>query len=145
MKEQEKYDQMPSSLLDRLQCVFPLADKVADEIVGEETEILDKIMPEMLKVMQKIARSLCDYVKRGRFSRLSIFWISQMLMIVERTGDALIDSRDKEMMEAMDGDLANVIGDFERAVNVRLAKRNGKHSLSQYSVGPFSVVSSRTS
>ena len=51
-------------------------------------------------------------------------------------------------MEEMNGELANVIGDFERAVNVealRLAKRNGTHSLSQYSASPFSVVSSRTS
>jgi hypothetical protein len=76
MKEQNKYDQMPSSLLDRLQRVFPLADKVADEIVSEETEILDKIMPRMFKVMQKIAEFLCNYVKRGRFSRRSLFWIS---------------------------------------------------------------------
>ena len=47
------------------------------------------------------------------------------------------------MMEEMNDELANVIGDFERAVNVealRLAKRSGKHSLSQYSVSPFSVV-----
>jgi hypothetical protein len=76
MKEQNKYDQMPSVLLDRLQRVFPLADKVADEIVSEETEILDKIMPRMFKVMQKIAEFLCNYVKRGRFSRRSLFWIS---------------------------------------------------------------------
>ena len=71
MKEQNKYDQMPPSLLDRLQRIFPLADKVADEIVSEETDILDKIMPRMFEVMEKIARFLCDYVKRGRFSRPS--------------------------------------------------------------------------
>ena len=35
------------------------------------------------------------------------------------------------MMEEMNEELANVIGDFERAVNVealRLAKKSGKHS-----------------
>jgi len=73
MKEQNRYDQLPSSLLDRLRRVLPLADKVADEIVSEETEILDKIMPRMFEVMQKIAKFLCNYVKRGRFSRLSLF------------------------------------------------------------------------
>jgi len=73
LKEQNKYDQMPSSLLDRLQRILPLADKVLDEIVSEETDILDKIMPRMIEVMQKIAKFLCDYVKRGRFSRLSSF------------------------------------------------------------------------
>ena len=63
-------------------------------------------------------------------------------MIAERAGDALIHSKDKEMLEEMDRELANVIEDFLRAVDVetlRLTKRNGKHSLSQYSVGPFSV------
>ena len=51
-------------------------------------------------------------------------------------------------MDKINEELANIIGDFERAVNVetlRLAKRNGKHSLFQYSASPFSVVSSRTS
>jgi len=50
-------------------------------------------------------------------------------MIAERTGDALVYSKDKEMMEEIDGELANVIEDFLRAVDVealRLAKRIGK-------------------
>ena len=143
MKEQNKYDEMPSSLLDRLQRVLPLADKVADEVVSEETDILDKIMPRMFEAMQKISIFLCDYVKRGRFSRRSLFWITQMLMIAERTGDALIYSKDKERFEEIDRELANVIEDFLRAVNVealRLAKRSGKRSLSQYSADPFSVA-----
>jgi len=75
LKEQNKYDQMPSILLDRLQRILPLADKVADEIVSEETEILDKLIPRMFEVMHKTAKFSCDYVKRGRFSRRSSFWI----------------------------------------------------------------------
>ena len=94
MKEQNKYDQMPSSLLDQLQRILPLADKVADEIVCEETEILEKIMPRMFDVMQKIAKFLCDYVRRGHFSRRSLFWITQILMIAERTGAALFASKE---------------------------------------------------
>ena len=143
MKEQTKYDQMPSRLLDRLQRVLPLADKVADQIVSEETDILVKIMPRMFEVMQNIAKFLCNYVRRGRFSRLSLFWIPQMLMIAERTGDALVFSKDKEVMEDMDGELANVIEDFLRAVDVEalcLVKGIGKHTLSQYRVNPFSVA-----
>ena len=146
MKEQNKYDPMPPSLLGRLQRILPFADKVADKIVSEETDIFDKIMPRMFEVMQKTAKFLCDYVKRGRFSRRSIFWIPQMLMLVENTGDALIYSKDKEMMEAMDGELTKVIEDFMRAVDVealRLMKMSGKHSPSQYSASPFSVVSCR--
>jgi len=122
---------MPSNLLDQLQRVSPLADKVADEIVSEETDILDKIIPRMFEVMQTIAKFLCEYVKRGRFSRLSLSWIPQTLMIAERTGDALIYSKDKEMMEKLGEELANVIEDFLRAVDVetlRLAKRLGKRT-----------------
>jgi len=137
---------MPSSLLDQLQRVLPLADKVADEIVSEETEILVKVIPRMFEVMQKIAKFLCEYVKRGRFSRLSLFWIPQMLMIAERTGDALVHSKDKEMMEKMGEELANVIEDFLRAVEVealRLVKGIGKHTFFRYRVSPISVASCR--
>jgi hypothetical protein len=143
MQEQFKHDPMPLSLLDQLQRVLPLVDKVADEIVSEETEILDKIIPRMFEVMQRIAKFLCEYVKRGRLSKLSLFWIPQMLMIAERTGSALVYSKDKEVIEEMNGELANVIEDFRRAVDVEthlLAKRFGKHTLSQYRVIPFSVA-----
>jgi len=143
LKEQNKYDQMPSILLDQLQRVSPLADKVADEIVSEETDILDKIVPRMFEAMQTIAKFLCEYVRHGRFSRLSLFWISQMLMIAERTREALLHSKDKETMEKLGEELANVIEDFLRAVDVetlRLAKRIGKHTFSQYRASPFLVA-----
>ena len=143
MKEQNECDRMPSSLLDQLQRILPLADTVTDEIICEATDILEKIMPEMFEVMQKIAKFLCDYVKRGHLSRRSLFWDLQMLMIAERTGVALFSSKDKDSMKAMDGQLANVIKDFLNAVNVealRLARKLGRHSLSQCSLRPFSVV-----
>ena len=69
LKEQTKYDQMPSGLFDRLQRILLFADKVADEIVCEETDILEKIIPRMFEVMQRVAIFSCDYVKRGRFGR----------------------------------------------------------------------------
>jgi len=62
---------MPTRLLDRLQRISVFADKVADEIVYEETEILEKTIPRMFEVMQKVARFSCDYVRRGRFGRQS--------------------------------------------------------------------------
>ena len=73
MQEQNKYDQMPLDLLDRLQRILIFADKVADEIVYEETEILETTIPRMFKVMQKVAKCSCDYVKRGRFGRQLAF------------------------------------------------------------------------
>ena len=69
LKEQNKYDQIPLSLFDRLQRVLPLADKVADEIACEETDILEEIIPRMFKVMQRVAEYSCAYVRRGRLGR----------------------------------------------------------------------------
>ena len=66
MKEQNKYDQMPSGLCDQVQRILPLAKKVADEIVSDETEILKELIPRMFEVMHKVAKLSCDYVKRGR-------------------------------------------------------------------------------
>ena len=56
---------MPSALCDRLQRIIPLAKKVADEIVSEETEILREFIPRMYEVMHKVAKASCEYVRRG--------------------------------------------------------------------------------
>ena len=64
---------MPSELMDRLQRILFFADKIADEIVYEETEILEKTIPRMFKVMGKVAKCSCDYVKRGRFGGQASF------------------------------------------------------------------------
>ena len=58
---------MPSGLCDRVKRILPLAKKVADEIVSEETEILEELIPRMFEVMHKVARLSCDYVKHGRW------------------------------------------------------------------------------
>ena len=66
MKEQNKYDQMASGLCNRLQQILPLAQKVVDEIVSEETEILKELILQMFEVMHRVARLSCNYVKHGR-------------------------------------------------------------------------------
>ena len=50
-----------------MQRILPLVKKVADEIVSEETDILEELIPRMFKVMHRAARLSCDYVKRGRW------------------------------------------------------------------------------
>ena len=69
LKEQNKYDQIPLSLFDRLQRLLPLADRVVDEIVCEETDILEEIIPRMFQVMQRVAEFACNYVRCGRLGR----------------------------------------------------------------------------
>jgi len=120
---------MPARLLDRLRRISVFADKVADEIVYEETEILEKTIPRMFEVMQKVARFSCDYVRRGRFGRQSPGLGLQLLMIAERTLGGLVHP---EKIEEMDEELTTVIEDFDRAVNVealRLAKETSEQIL----------------
>ena len=66
MKEQNKYDQMPSGLCDRLQRIMPLAKKVADEVVSDERDILKELIPRMFGIMHRCAKLACDYVKHGK-------------------------------------------------------------------------------
>ena len=146
LKEQNKCDQIPLGLFDRLKRILPMAERVANGIVCEETEILEKIIPRMFEVMQTVAVFSCNYVKRGRFGRGHSYWIRQMLTIAERTKHGLINWKDKEMMEKLDEELTKITEDFDRAVDVEalyLAKKSGKHSLSQHGDGVFSVVSYR--
>jgi len=59
---------MPSALLDRLQRILPLGKKVADDVVCEETEILEKVTQRMFEVMRRVAEFSCNYVKGNRRS-----------------------------------------------------------------------------
>jgi len=68
LKEQNKYDQMPSALLGRLQRILPLGKKVADDVVCEETEILEKVIQRMFEVMRMVAEFSCNYVKGSKRS-----------------------------------------------------------------------------
>jgi len=54
---------MPSALLDRLQRILPLGKRVVDDVVCEETEILEKVIQRMFEVMRKVAEFSCNYVK----------------------------------------------------------------------------------
>jgi hypothetical protein len=117
---------MPSCLLDRLQRILPMANKVADEIVCEETDLLGEIIPRMFQVMQQVATFSCEYVKRGR---QSCFLISRALIVAARTvGGQAYPTK----IEELDRELTVVIEEFGRAVDVealRLAKKTGTRSL----------------
>ena len=67
-------------------------------------------------------------------------------MIAARMVDGLVYSKEKETIDEMDGELANIVNDFMCAVDVetlRLAKKSGTHILSQSGGGEFLVVSCR--
>ena len=113
---------MPSALLDRLQRILPLGKRVAEDIVCEETEILEKVVQRMFEVMHKVAEFSCSYVK-GSGQSCSRF--RKVLMITARSIGGLAHS---EKIEEMDRELSKVIEDFNHAVDLealRLAKKNG--------------------
>ena len=137
MKEQNKYDKMPSGLLNRLRRILPLANKVADEIVCEETDILEKTIPRMFEVMHRVATILCDYVKNSRHSFIALTGADD-----RTTGGPAY----WEKLEEMDMELTEVIEDHSRAVDVealRFAKETGKHLWPQPGNILFSAVSCR--
>ena len=139
LKEQNKYDKMPLGVLDRLSRILPLANQVADEIVGEETSLLEKIIPRLFDVMYRVAKFSCYYVKYGRplFCRPLRAWADDGI-----TGGSAY----REKIEEMDKELTRVIEDLCRAVDVealRLAKQTGKHLLSQPGKLSFSAVACR--
>jgi len=51
-----------------LQRIAPLAGKVVDEIIYDETDLLENTIPRMFEVICWVAKFSCDYVKRGRRS-----------------------------------------------------------------------------
>ena len=105
---------MPSCIFDRLQRILFFANKVADEIVCEETEILGKTIPRTFEVMQKVANFSCSYIRRGTFGG--------------------------EKIEEMDIELTKVIEDFDRAVNVEVlhsVKKTGEHSCRRHKRARF--------
>ena len=75
---------MPSIISNQLQLILVFMEKVANDIVSEETEILKKTTLEMFEVMQKVANFSCDYVKHGVSVGAHLCGICQGLMIAER-------------------------------------------------------------
>ena len=117
---------MPLALLDRLQRILLLTDKVADEIDDQKTEILAKIIPQMYEVMHRVARFSCQYVKRGKQPSPGL--AGGVLMIAMITGGRAGPAYHDEI-EEMDRELAKVTEDFMRAVDVetlRVATRSGE-------------------
>ena len=53
--------------IDQLKQIEPFANTVAEEIVCEDTDLMEKIIQRLFEVMQKVAIFCCCYVKRGRF------------------------------------------------------------------------------
>ena len=69
LKEQNKYDQSPLGLFDQLECVLSLMHETPGVILLEEPDFFKELIPQMFKVMQRVAKYSCDYVRCGSFGR----------------------------------------------------------------------------
>ena len=125
---------MPSVLFDRLHHVLLFEDELADEIICEETDLLEKIIPRMFEVVHRVAKYVCAYVIDGRrispgFDKIEVGTVG---------GRANL-----EAIREIEIDLTNIVEDFARALNVEdihLAKKNGKHSRFQSGDNLYSMV-----
>ena len=73
LKIQNEYDQVLLGILDRVKRILSFADIVADkivadEIVCEEMDLLEEVIPRMYEVMHRVAEVSCAYIKHGRSS-----------------------------------------------------------------------------
>jgi hypothetical protein len=64
LKEQRKYDDMVSALTDGLARVLPFATLALEEVVCDETELLDRAVRRMCILIADAANFICAYTKQ---------------------------------------------------------------------------------
>ena len=73
MKEQSQSDQVLFGLLDQLQRILPFANTIADDVICEDTEVLEEIILQLFEVMQRVANFSMGYVTRRRTGKQPSF------------------------------------------------------------------------
>ena len=74
----------------KLQCVSFFVNKVADEIVYEEIELLEKTIPQMFGVMQGSRNIRVTMSDVSVLVGSHLIWMVQLLMIAERALGGLV-------------------------------------------------------
>ncbi|PVF92501.1 WD40 repeat-like protein [Serendipita vermifera] len=103
LKEQQQYDEMVSDLTDEIGRVLPLADKVLDDAVREDTEQLAKVIRGMYSLTMDAAEFLCTYVQQSAYLRAA---------------KSIVYSKNQEKIGGFKGEFSKLIQDFNQAVNV---------------------------
>ncbi|PVF92449.1 WD40 repeat-like protein [Serendipita vermifera] len=103
LKKQQQYDEIVSDLTDEIGRVLPLADKVLDDVVREDTEQLSKVIKRMHSLTVNTAEFLCVYVQQSSYVRAAKSFIS---------------SKDQEKIGGFKNEFSKLIQDFNQAVNV---------------------------
>jgi hypothetical protein len=64
LKEQKKYDDMVSALADGIARILPFATLALEEVVCDETELLDRAIRKMCTLIADAANFICAYAKQ---------------------------------------------------------------------------------
>ena len=71
MKEQKKRDEAVSDLADAVGRILPFAELVMDDIICEETELLERVVGNLCSLIKDTASFICDYAKQSLTSTSS--------------------------------------------------------------------------
>lgn len=103
LKEQQKYDGMLSDLADQIERILPFAKQAPEEIVYDDTELLEGAIGKLYNLIMNMAEFICDYVRRRPAKRATKSFVSR---------------EDRERIKGLQEDFNKLKGDFDRAVDI---------------------------
>jgi hypothetical protein len=71
LKEQKKRDEAVSDLVDSISRILPFADLVLEDIICEETELLERVVKSLCALIRDTANFICEYAKQSLASTSS--------------------------------------------------------------------------
>jgi hypothetical protein len=71
LKEQKKRDEAVSDLADGVGRILPFAELVLEDIICEETELLEKVVTNLCVLISDTASFICEYAKQSLASTSS--------------------------------------------------------------------------
>jgi hypothetical protein len=65
LKEQKKRDEAVSDLADSVSQILPFAELVIEDIICEETELLERAVGKLCALIRDTAGFICEYAKQS--------------------------------------------------------------------------------
>ena len=121
---------MVSDLAWGIERILPFATHVLEDVLYDETELLDEAVRKLYDIITDTAEFIVGYPKRSPISALCLLWCcSAINRQVGRAAKLIISVSDRHRIEGFQGAFGKLKEDFDRAVDVaalRMARRNGK-------------------
>jgi hypothetical protein len=76
LKEQKKRDEAVSDLADATGRILPFAELVIEDIICEETELLERVVGNLCALISDTASFICEYTKQSLTSTSSLTGLS---------------------------------------------------------------------